>query len=262
MSDQLLQIGEKFWNVRGSYRIAGLLNVGTQMSLVRLHKGGYVLLDSYRLEADIRERLLSLTDGGREVTAVLNLHPFHTMHVRSIATQFPDAKLYGTRRHVARADDLRWEACHTEDPELGELFADDFVFSVPRGVDFIPENEKLHFASVLAFHLHSKTLHVDDTLTWVPLPIVGGLKFHPALGSVLQKRAGAVAEFRQWTAELTRLCANVEHRWIDEPLARRSARRHREDSRRARKTFRVMQRDAPTFMKNNERFPHSHVQRP
>jgi hypothetical protein len=211
MNDQLLEIGENFWNVRGSFRIAGLLNIGTQMSLVRLSRSGYVLLDSYRLEADIRERVLSLTDGGREVTAVLNLHPFHTMHVREIAKQFPDAKLYGTRRHVARDNDLRWESCHTEDPELAELFADDFAFSVPRGVDFIPENEKLHFASVLAFHPSSKTLHVDDTLAWIALPMVGGLRFHPTLGSVLQKRAGAVAEFRGWTAELTQLCASVEN---------------------------------------------------
>lgn len=205
------ELTDSFWNIRGSFKVLGLLDVGSQMSLAGLGSGGFVLLDSYPLTAEAMQQVLKKTEGGRLVKAILNLHPFHTVHVRTVADAFPGAKLYGTRRHVARAPDLRWEKIHTEDPELSDVFGEDFVFSVPRGVDFIPQNETLHFASVLAFHKASRTLHVDDTLGYSGLPLVGGLQLHPSLGSVLQKRPGAVAEFRAWLSELAALCQKTEH---------------------------------------------------
>lgn len=204
-------MGESFWNVRGSFKVAGVLDVGTQMSLVRLQAGGFVLLDSYTADAAVMREILELTDGGRQVTAIINLHPFHTVHVASAAKAFPAARLFGTRRHVRRESNLRWETAHSEDPELNELFGQDFYFSVPRGVEMIPQNELRHFSSVLALHRPSKTLHVDDTLTYTDLPLVGGLRFHPSLGSVLEKRPGAAFDFRNWAAELIELCQGVDH---------------------------------------------------
>ena len=204
-------MGDGFWNVRGSLKVAGILDVGTQMSLVRLEAGGFVLLDSYAAEDAVMREILELTDGGRQVTAVINLHPFHTLHVSTTAKAFPDARLFGTRRHVRRDPELRWEPVHSEDPELGGLFGNDFYFSVPRGVELIPENEHLHFSSVLALHKRSKTLHVDDTLTYADIPLLGGLRFHPSLGAVLEKRPHAAAEFRNWAEELIELCKGVDH---------------------------------------------------
>ncbi len=202
MADQLIPIADGFWNIRGVFRVAGVLNVGTQSSLARLQSGRFVLLDSYTLQGEVLDRVLEITDGGRGIEAVLNLHPFHTVHVKRVAEQFPDAKLYGTARHPAKAPDLRWEPEHTEDAALHERYADDFDFTVPRGVDFIPANENLHFASVLAFHRATRTLHVDDTLGWVDLPLVGGLSFHPTLRWTLEKRPGAARDFREWAHEL------------------------------------------------------------
>jgi hypothetical protein len=98
----------------------------------------------------------------------------------------------------------------TEDPELHAEFAD-FRFSIPRGVDFISDNENLHFSSVLAFHPASRTLHVDDTLMFTKLPVIGGVRMHPTLKSVLQPRAGAVAEFRAWGDELVAECADIDN---------------------------------------------------
>lgn len=210
MADSIRQMGENFWNVRGSFKIAGVIDVGTQTSLVRLKTGGFVLLDSYQADPEVMRELLELTDGGRNVTAIINLHPFHTMHVVAAAKAFPEARLFGTRRHVAREPALRWESVHSEDPELNGLFEQDLFFSVPRGVELIPQNESLHFSSVLAFHKLSKTLHVDDTLTYTRLPLIGGLRFHPSLASVLEKRSGAVADFRAWAEELAILCEEVE----------------------------------------------------
>ncbi|HET6332309.1 MAG TPA: hypothetical protein VFG30_03815 [Polyangiales bacterium] len=210
MSDRWIEIADGFWNVRGSFKIAGLFDVGTQTSLVRLRAGGFVLLDAYALDADARRKVLALTDQGQAVRAILNLHPFHTAHVTAVAEQFPTAQLYGTARHKARTPKLRWESLDTDDAALHERFADDFVFSVPRGVDFVPKNPALHFSSVLALHKASGTLHVDDTLSWSGLPLVGGLKFHPTLRFTLQKRAGAASEFRAWAHELIALCEGVK----------------------------------------------------
>lgn len=187
------------------------MEIGTQTSLARLRSGGFVLLDAYTLEGEVRRRVLELTQQGKAVEAILNLHPFHTVHVERVAAQFPHARLYGTARHHQRLPSLSWEPQRSEDPALHELFAEDFVFSVPRGVDFIPENEKLHFASVLALHRASGALHVDDTLTWTPLPLVGGLSFHPTLRWTLQKRPGAAAEFSAWAQELVELCGQARH---------------------------------------------------
>ena len=161
-----------------------------------------MLLDAYTLKGEVAEDVLRLTDQGKAVEAVLNLHPFHTIHVRNTAGMFPGAKLYGTTRHREKAPDLPWQPLHTDDPELHDMFSSDFGFSVPRGVDFISSNENLHFSSVLAFHHASRTLHVDDTLFWNPLPLVGGLTFHPTLKSVLLRSPGAVSDFRACAGEL------------------------------------------------------------
>lgn len=209
MADEWVETGPSFWNIRGSLKVAGLLDVGTQMSVVRLSSGRFALLDSYTPDLATRRRLLELTNGGSAVECILNLHPFHTLHVARLVELFPNARLYGTERHAARFPHLPWEGTRTDSPALAALFGADLKFSVPQGVDFIPENERLHFASVLAFHPASGTLHVDDTLTWIDVPLVGGLRFHPSLRDVLQKRPHAVGEFRGWLNELRALFAEV-----------------------------------------------------
>ena len=211
MADRLVEIADGFWNIRGSFKLGGILDVGTQASLARLTSGGFVVLDSYAWDGEVDRKVKELTNGGQAIEAILNLHPFHTIHVKAMSTRFPNARLYGTARHIARAPDLQWQELLTDSKELHELFSEDFLFTVPRGVDFISSNERLHFSSVLAIHKASRSLHVDDTLTWTPLPLVGGLTFHMTLASVLQKRPGAVAEFRAWAQELIALCEDVDH---------------------------------------------------
>lgn len=211
MSDRFVQIGEGFWNVRGSFKVAGLFDAGTQCSLVRLRSGDFVLLDAYTLSSAVERQILDLTDQGRAVRAILNLHPFHTLHVGGCLRPFPNAKLYGTRRHKQRAPELPWQELETDAPALHALFADDLEFTVPRGVAFIPRSAQLHFASVLAIHRASKTLHVDDTLSWLDLPLLGGLRFHPTLRFVLEREQGAAAAFRGWAEELVARCRGLDH---------------------------------------------------
>jgi len=218
MADNILQVSGDFWNFRGSYRIGGVLDVGTQASLVRLASGKFVFLDSYSLNSAARRKVAELTRDGKDIKAILNVHPFHTVHVRKMHALYPDAKLYGTSRHLSRFPDLPWADARTEEPALHRKFAGDFEFSVPRGVDFISDDQNVHFSSVLVWHMASKTIHSDDTLMYLRLPgpmrLIGlgdSVSFHPTLAKALEKRAGAAADFRQWAIELNDRWAEVEN---------------------------------------------------
>jgi hypothetical protein len=209
MRPHIIRVANDFWNIRGSFKVAGVVDVGTQTSLVRRANGKFVFLDSYALSDAVEREVIELTGGGQDVEAIVNVHPFHTVFVRKMYRLFPQAKLYGTARHVSRFSELPWEALRTEDPALHSLFADDFEFSVPLGVDFISANEKVHFSSVMVWHRASKTIHVDDTLNYVRVPrlirmfgLLESMSFHPTLAKALEKRAGATSEFRDWAEKL------------------------------------------------------------
>lgn len=213
----VIHVGEGFWNIRGSLKIGGILDVKTHASLVRRKSGGYVLLDACEMDEATSSFIAEETGGGERIEAVLHLHPFHTIFVRALHERYPAVKLYGTARHKRLAPELAWEREETDQQALHALFAEDLDFSVPRGVDFIPSNENLHFSSVLAFHSASKTLHVDDTLCYAKLPAPLSwwkkemLAFHPSFAKVLERRAGAVRDFRGWTTELVDRVRSVEN---------------------------------------------------
>ena len=209
LQTSMLRVADDFLNIRGSFKVGGLIDIGTQCSLVRRANGRFVFLDSCTLGRAVQREVDALTNGGKDVEAILNLHPFHTFHVRAMHQRYPKARLYGTARHLSRFPDLPWEKTRTEQARLHKLFEQDFEFSVPRGVDFISANEKVHFSSVLVFHRASRTIHVDDTLMYVRLPLpmrVLGfrdiLSFHPTLRQALEKRKGAGQDFRGWAEEL------------------------------------------------------------
>lgn len=214
MSDEILKVADDFWNIRGSFRIGGLLNIGTQASLLRLGSGKFVLLDAYTLSGSVKDEVDALTRDGADIEAIINLHPFHTVHVARAHEQYPNARLYGTLRHLEKYPELPWESCVSESDECALLFAGDLDFSVPEGVDFISSNEHLHFSSVLAYHRSSKSIHVDDTLMYLQLPgLLGKLRppevaFHPTLAKTLEPRADAAQDFRDWATGLA-------ERWHD-----------------------------------------------
>ena len=217
VTEQIIQVTENFWNIRGSFRIGGVVDIGTQASLVRLSSGSFLLLDSYAFSDSVVQEINAILDGG-DIEAILNLHPFHTVHVERAHELFPEARLYGTQRHLDRFPELPWEEVRSEDPELHEWYADDLEFTIPRGVDFISDNENVHFSSVLAYPRESGTIHVDDTLMYIRLPRLLGLVglrdrvgFHPTLAMALEKREGAAAEFREWAEEFAEAWGDAEN---------------------------------------------------
>lgn len=215
MAEQWIEIAPGFWNLRGSFRVGGLLDIGTHVSLIRRRNGKFLFLDSYTLSDKQAQAVETITGGSQHIEAILNLHPFHTIHVPHMHKQYPQAKLYGTARHVDKFPTLPWDAARCEHASLHRKFAKDLEFSVPRGVDFVSDNGNVHFSSVLALHPATQTIHVDDTLMYIRMPLpmrlIGmpdALNFHPTLAQALQKRAGAAQDFRRWAKEL------IEH-WGD-----------------------------------------------
>ena len=88
MSEKILQISDDFWNIRGDFKIGGVLNIGTHASLVRRGNGKFVLLDAYTLKGRVKEQIDALTRNGEDIEAIINLHPFHTVHVKKVHKQF------------------------------------------------------------------------------------------------------------------------------------------------------------------------------
>ena len=205
----MIHLADGFWNVRGDFRIAYVLNVGTHMSLIRRPEGGFILLDSYEPNKDDHAEIMALTDNGSTIEAVLNVHPFHTVHCEFMQRLLPNARHIGTRRHHQQLPDLRWDPALIEDTATQQQFADTLDFSIPSGVDFISDNSNVHVGSVLVRHRTSGIVHSDDTINVLDLPslvekVLPGpkLRFHPKLGDALEKRAGAADDYIRWANDL------------------------------------------------------------
>ncbi len=201
----LTEFGDGFHHIRGSFKLGGILELGTHCALVELPDERFVFLDSYTLDDALKAKVDALTDNGRKVAAIVNLHPFHTLHCEWMAQAYPEAKLYGTRRHHEKFPDLKWESDTCEAGALEGLFGDALRFSVPKGVQMVCEDENVHFSSILAYHRPSGTIFVDDTLSCIKapfplslLPITGKLAFHPTLAKALEPNPHAADAFREW----------------------------------------------------------------
>lgn len=212
------QLAANFWNIRGAFKVAGLIDLGTHMSLVQRDDGRFIVIDSYAASGPDREEFRKLTAEGEAIDAIINVHPFHTIHCRAMHEFAPKARLFGTRRHRQRAPDLPWMEQLIEEPSTQQMFAGDLEFAVPDGVDFVCENENVHVASVLVRHRSSGIVHVDDTLNVLAAPGPLGrllpqsrLKFHPLLARALQRRPGAVQDFERWAV-------GIADRWKETPI--------------------------------------------
>jgi hypothetical protein len=206
--DKLVDLGNGFWSIRGQFRVAGVIDIGTQAALVEVAPGRFIMLDSYAPAGTARQEVLNLTRAGSAVEAVFNLHPFHTLHCAATAEMFPAARLYGTARHKRVLPQLAWQARTTDQEAVWAGYADHIEIAVPAGVDLVPQSDRVHFASVLAFHGASATIHVDDTFVagLIPPPFSwltgGGLRLHPTLAGALRKEPGAAEAFREWVRDL------------------------------------------------------------
>lgn len=205
MSDKIIDLGAGFWNIRGTFRLGGVLNIGTQCSLVKLASGRFVFLDSYTLTDDVRAQVMALTNNGQDVEAVLNLHPFHTVHCAQMAKDFPQATFYGSSRHQKKVPEVQWADNLVESDAVAERYPE-LKFSLSQGVHYIAPNEMIHAGSLLAFHPASKSLHVDDTFMSPPTKlletVLPELLLHPTTKKALKNEPNAGKEYCDWASNL------------------------------------------------------------
>lgn len=249
-------LAESFWNLRGDFKIAGVLNIGTHMSVVRRESGRFVVIDCCALQESQRNQLMALTSEGKEVDAVVHVHPFHTLHVEATHQLFPKATHYGTARHREKAPGLPWAGKPVETWGAKHPLDDVFEFSVPDGVQFVCPDERIHVASVLVRHLASGIVHVDDTFNVLAAPgKLGGLlpqsslRMHPMLGKALKPEAGAADAYATWACQLAK-------RWAGTPIvcAAHSAVRRFEPGGFEHEVRQALDKVAGTLSRHRERF--------
>jgi hypothetical protein len=222
-------IGPGFWNIRSTFHIKlGLVNIGTQMSIVRLADGNFLVFDTIPLPEPLRTEFDLLTKKGSLIEAVIMTHPFHILYLKEFYTVYPNTTYFSTPRHKRKFPEIPWAEdvmnCDTQKRWFPEV-----EMRIPEGCEFanpVPENSN-HFSSCFVFHGPSKTLHVNDTIMYSNDPGIllrlGGFKkdsmsFHPSLkGPGLHPNSEAPYKFRDSIAGMIRdwdfenLCAGHFH---------------------------------------------------
>ncbi len=205
MADDILNVGAGFWNVRGSFKIGGILDVGAQCSLVKLSSGKFIFLDSYELKDEVRDTVMKLTNNGQDVEAVLNVHPYHTVHCEQMAKDFPQAIFYGSRRHPQQVPAVNWSSDLVESKAVAERYPE-LEFSLPKGIYYIAPEEAVHAGSLLVYHPTSKSLHVDDTFMTPPIKILDAVLpevlLQPDTKKALKDEPDAGKQYCDWATQL------------------------------------------------------------
>ncbi|CEP00133.1 unnamed protein product (mitochondrion) [Plasmodiophora brassicae] len=209
----MVDLGNGFWNLRGSFKMAvGLVDVGTHMSVARLANGRFLVVDTIVMSGEQKAEFDRVTEGGRLIEAVIATHPFHTMAFTTFHKTYPDAKYYGTPRHLRNLPDIPW-AGDVNDEKVRTMFEPDISMRIPAGAEFANPEEGNHFSNMFVFHRPSRTVHNDDTIvnwknpSWslTRLFVNDGVKFHPSLtGAGLHPTAEAPLQFRSWVQDLVR----------------------------------------------------------
>lgn len=221
MADKIDNLGSGFWNIRGSFRVGGILDVGAQCSLIKLPSGKFIFLDSYELKDEVRDTIMKLTNDGQDVEAVLNVHPFHTVHCEQMARDFPKAIFYGSRRHPEQAPDVNWSDDLVESAAVTKRYPE-LAFSLPKGIYYIAPDESVHAGSLLIYHPASKSLHVDDTFMTPPIKILDAVLpevlLQPDTKKALKDEPDAAKHYCDWATQLAHdwdvrhFCAAHTHR--------------------------------------------------
>lgn len=211
MSDKIYDLGAGFWNIQGTFRLGGIINIGTQCSLVQLAPKRFIFLDSYELTDEVRTQVMMLTRDGQDVEAVLNLHPFHTVHCAQMARDFPQALFYGSVRHHKQVPKVAWSDDLVESDAVAQRYPE-LEFSLCQGINYISANEKIHAGSLLIFHPASQSLHVDDTFMSPPSKLLKAvlpeLMLHPNTRKALSDAPNAGEHYCDWATDLA-------HKWRD-----------------------------------------------
>jgi hypothetical protein len=138
------------------------------MSFIRLKSGKILVIDTVDIsDPSIKHEVDQLTNKGDLIEAVVATHPFHTIYFTPFFHCYPNAKYYGTPRHIRNNKVISW-AGDISESVVRQLWQQDGVHMViPAGSEFVNiADESNHFISVIVFHEASRTVHVDDTIQY------------------------------------------------------------------------------------------------
>ncbi len=214
MHDRLHDLGNGFWNIRGSFVRDEMIDIGNQSALVRLDSGKFILLDSYTLTGTVKEQVMALTCHGKDIEAVLNVHPFHTVHCAKVAKDFPHATFYGSSRHHQEVPEVDWSADLVESDAVAKRYPE-LQFSQPKGIDYISSNDSVHSGSLLVYHPASQSLYVDDTFELAPSKLFNDVKadinLHATTLKALKDEADAGQRYCDWALNLAQKWRDVRY---------------------------------------------------
>jgi hypothetical protein len=206
---RIKQIGTTggFYNIRANFKIKGLVNIGTHMSLAKLNNGKFLVIDTVPLDDDLKKELDTLTNNGSDIEAVIATHPFHTLAFPDFYKTYPNVPYFGTPRHIRNQKDIPWAGNIMENLDK---WCPEVQMRIPEGSEFVapqPESSN-HFNSVWVYYPSARTIHVDDTIMFYEDPSLlfkilgkktGQMEFHPTLSNVgLHKTEEAPAQFKQF----------------------------------------------------------------
>eukprot|EP01041_Mallomonas_annulata_P003004 gene3004-5887_t len=202
----LILIGKGFWNLRAPFPfLFGLVDV---FSLFRLSTGRFLVIDTCSLSQEAKVEVDKLTENGTLIDAVVATHPFHTLAFVKFHSYYPNAKYYGTPRHLLNVN-IPW-AGDVNEVTIREMWEPEVSMRIPAGAEFV--NPVSHFSSLFVFHRESKTIHDDDTICFSENPgfvaQLAGLKpgsmfFHVSLKTDgLYPTEEAPLQFKEWVLKL------------------------------------------------------------
>ncbi len=162
MSDPTLrQLAPDLWVADRPLKLAAG-DIGTRMTVIRLHDGGLFLHSPVRLDAETRRALDDLGPV-RWVVAPSKVHHFF---VSDYAAAYPEARLYAAPGLPEKRADVRFDAVLTDEaPEVWRGQIEQHVF---RGAPFINE--------VVFFHPTTRTLMLTDLAFNVPADKTSGAR--------------------------------------------------------------------------------------
>jgi hypothetical protein len=130
--NELYLIGPGFWNVRGRFKILKVIDIETQMSIIQLRNGKFLVIDTVEMNDRLRQEIDHLTNNGENIEAVIATHPFHTLAFPAFYQLYPKAAYYGTPRHLRRLTDIPWKG-NLDDCNLRKKWEPDVEMRIPAG---------------------------------------------------------------------------------------------------------------------------------
>jgi hypothetical protein len=131
--NELYEVANKFWNIRVNFKMfAGLVDLGSQMSLIQLNNGKFLVIDTVSLTEQTRAAIDRLTENGAKIEAVIGVHPFHTLAFPAFYEAYPKAPYYGTPRHLRRLTQIPWFGS-LEDSVVRQKWEPEVEMRIPAG---------------------------------------------------------------------------------------------------------------------------------